>query len=126
MPGGALRAAIARVGTRSGKRHGPQRLQLARCLGHQQAHLPMAGMKSKRNGLAVFGAQAAVGAQDQEFGIEKAGGIPAHPGALRQTEEIARGLGEQHLRGERQRTGRAARVRGYAEADPRPLSPGSN
>ena len=111
----ALRAAVAGIGARSRKRSGAQRFQLARRLGHQQADFPVAGVKAERDGLAVLRAQAAVRAQDQELRIEESIRLPAHAGVLRQAEEIAGGLGEQHLRRERQRTLRARRVCGHVK-----------
>ncbi len=110
-----MRAAIAGIGARSGKRRGAQRFQLARGLGHQQADLPVAGVKAERDGLAIFRAQAAVRAQDQKLGIEKAIRVPAHSGVLREAEKIAGGLGEQHLGRKRQRSGRAGRMRVHAK-----------
>ncbi len=70
--GGALRAAVAGIGAGARERRGAQRLQLARGFGHQQTHLPVAGVKAQRDGLAILRAQAAVRAQDEELGIEQA------------------------------------------------------
>ncbi len=92
-----------------------QRLQFAGCLGHEQADLPVSGMEAESDGRAVFSAQAAMRAQDQELGIEQAIRVPAHAGVLSQAEEIARWLREQHLSGERQLARRSARVRGDCE-----------
>ena len=103
----ALGAAIAGIGACSRKRNRAQCLQFARGFSHQQAHFPVSGMEAKGNGLAVFGAQAAMRAQNQEFGIEQAIRLPAHAGILAQAEEISRRLGQQHLRGERQQPRRA-------------------
>ena len=92
-----------------------ERFQLARGLGDEQTHLPVAGVKSQRDGFAVFRAQTAVRAQDQKLRIEQPRRIPSHAGILRQAEEIAGGLGEQHLRRERQRARGTCRVRGDAQ-----------
>ena len=100
--GGALGAPVAGVGARAGKGHRVQRFQLARRLGHQQPHFKVPGVKAQRDGPAVFGAQAAVGAQDQELGIEEARRFPAHAGALGQPEEVAGGLIEEHFGGDGQ------------------------
>ena len=40
-------------------------------------------MEPKRDGLAILRAQAAVCAQNQEFGIEQPRRVPPHAGALR-------------------------------------------
>ena len=111
---GALRAAVAGIGAGSGKGDGAQCLQFARGLGHQQADLPVTGVEAKSDGLSVFGAQAAMRAQDEEFRIEKPIRLPAHAGVLRKAEEISGWLGEQHLRGEGQQPGRTLRMRGHA------------
>jgi hypothetical protein len=89
--------------------------QFARGFGHEQAHLPVAGVKAEGDGLPVFRAQAAVRAEDKELGIEKAIGTPAHAGVLRQAEEIARRLGQQHLLRQRQNSRRATGVRSNME-----------
>ena len=94
----ALRAAVAGIGARSRERRSAQRFQLPRGFGHQQAHLPVTGVKAQRNGFAVFRAQAAMRTQDQEFRIEQSRRLPPHAGILRQAEQVAGGLGEQHLR----------------------------
>jgi len=90
-----------------------QQLQFARCLGHQQAHLPVAAVKAQSDGLAIFGAQAAMRAQDQKLGIKQPRRLPTHAGILRQAEEVARGLRQQHLGRQRQSAFRAAGMRGY-------------
>ena len=112
---GALRAAVAGIGARAGEGCSALRLQLPRGLSHQQPDFPVSGMKAESYGLAVFCAQAAVGAEDQKLGIEQPLRLPTHAGILRETEEIARGLGKQHLRCERQSSGRSLRVRGYTQ-----------
>jgi hypothetical protein len=38
-----------------------------------------------------------VGAEDEDFGAEEMGGVPPHAGVLAEAEEIAGGLGEEHL-----------------------------
>ena len=109
--GGALGAAVARIGAGAGKGRGVEGFELARGFSDEQADFPVAGVEAEGDGLAVLGAQAAVGAEDEEFGIEEAVGLPAHTGVLREAEEIAGGLGEEHLRGERQLS-RRVRARG--------------
>ncbi len=46
-----------------------QRLQFTCRLGDQQADLVVPGVKAKSDGAPVFAAQAAMGAQNQEFRI---------------------------------------------------------
>ena len=80
------------------------RLQFPRCLCDQQADFPVPGVKSERNGLAVFRAQAAMRAEDQKLRIEETIRLPAHSGVLGETEKIAGGFGEKHLGRQRQRS----------------------
>ncbi len=85
----ALGAAIARVGAGSGEGYGVQIFQLAGGFGDEQADFPVAGVKSQSNGAAVFGAKAAVGAEDEDFGPGETRRVPAHAGVLAQSEKIA-------------------------------------
>ena len=85
----ALSAAVARVGAGSGERYGVQSFQLARGFGDEQADFPVAGVKSQSNGAAVFGAKAAMGAEDEDFGPGETRRVPAHAGVLAQSEKIA-------------------------------------
>ncbi len=71
--------------------------ELARGLGDEQADLPMAGVEAECDGSAVLGAETAVGAEDEELGVEETGGLPSHAGVLGEAEEISGGLGEKHL-----------------------------
>ena len=64
---------------------------------HQQADFPVAGVVAERDGRAVGGANAAVGAEDEELLAAERGGVPAHAGVLAPAEEIAGGPLEQHL-----------------------------
>ena len=102
--GGALGAAVARVGAGSGEGDGVERFQFARGFGYQSADLPVAGVKAESDGSAVWSAEAAVGAEDEDFGAEDARGVPAHADVLAEPEEIAGGLGEEHLRGDGENT----------------------
>ena len=58
-------------------------------------------MKAEGNGISILSAQAAMGAQNQEFGVEKARWIPAHACILTEAKEISRWLMKQHLWGKR-------------------------
>ena len=87
-----------------------QRFQLARGLGNQKLHFPMSGVKTQRDGPAVFSAQTAVRAENQKFRIEQPRRLPAHPRILTKPKEISRRLFQQHLRRQRKRTGRARRM----------------
>ena len=68
--------------TGAGEGDGVQAAEFARGLGDQQADLPVAGVKAEGDGGAVGGAQAAVGAEDEELGVEEALRLPAHAGVL--------------------------------------------
>jgi hypothetical protein len=74
----------------------------------------VAGVKAEGDGGAVFSAEAAVGAENEHLGAEDAGGIPAHADVLAEPEEIAGGLGEEHLGGDGEYSGRAGSVGGDA------------
>ena len=65
--GGALRAAVAGVGAVGGEGDGAERLQFLGGGVHEQPDLPVAGVVAERDGRAIGGADAAVGAEDQEF-----------------------------------------------------------
>ncbi len=92
-----------------------ERLQFTCRLGDEQADFVVPGVKAKSDGPTVFAPQAAMGAQNQEFRIEKARRLPAHSGALGQTEQVSRRLIEQHFRGDRQLARRTRRMRVDAE-----------
>jgi hypothetical protein len=62
-------------------------------------------------------AHAAVGAEDEELGIEQAGGLPTHTGAPREAEEIAGRLGEEHLCGDVQSAVRAGGMHLHVSED---------
>ena len=112
--GGALRAAIAGISASAGKGNGAHAFQLARCFRHQQSHFPVSRVEAECDGFTVCGAQATVRAEDEKLGIEKSCRVPTHAGTLGQTEEISRGLCEQHLCGQWQKSGRARRMGGDA------------
>ena len=84
----ALRAAVARVGARS-RRTARSRsaLQLLGRRLHQQADLPVAGVVAERDRRAVGGAQAALGAEDQELlaGRARPGSSPCRRSASSRT-----------------------------------------
>ncbi len=71
----------------------------------------MASVEAKCDGGSVLSTHPAVRAQDEEFGIKQARWVPSHAGVLRESEEISRGLSQQHLRGDRQRSFGTSRVR---------------
>ncbi len=59
----------------------------------------MPRVQAESDGLSVVGAQAAMRAENEEFGIKEPCRVPTHAGALGQAEEISRRLSEQHLCG---------------------------
>ena len=67
-----------------------------------RANLPVSGVKAEGDGGAVLSAQTTMGAEDEDLRAERGAPGPTHAGVLAQPEEIARGLGEQHLRRDRQ------------------------
>jgi hypothetical protein len=85
--------------------------EFASGFGYECADLPMTCVEAKGDGCAVFGTEAAVSAEDEDFGAEDMGGIPSHPNVLAEPEEIAGGLGEEHLGGDGERAGGAGGVR---------------
>ncbi len=108
--GGALGAAVAGVGAGSGEGDGVHGFEFAGGFGYEGADLPVTGVEAEGDGRAVCGAKAAVGAEDEDFGAEDAGGIPAHADVLAEAEEIAGGLGEEHLGGDGESAGWARGV----------------
>ena len=65
--GGALRAAVARVGAGGGEWDGAERFQLARGGLDEQADFPMAGVIAQRDGGAIRRAEAALRGEDEEL-----------------------------------------------------------
>ena len=107
----ALRAAVARIGDEAGKRDQcapPQRLGRGP---HEQSDLPVAGVVAEGEGSAVGLANAALGAEDQDFGLLERGRLPAHADVLRPAEDVAARPRQQIRRFERQRA-RGAGLRG--------------
>ena len=96
----ALGPSVARVGAVGGERHGAHRRQLFRRRLHQQSDLPVTGVIAQRDRRTVGPADAAVGAQDEDFLAAHALQIPAHAGVHGPAEEVARGPLEQHFRGD--------------------------
>jgi hypothetical protein len=84
--------------------------QLARGFGYECADLPVAGVEAECDRGAVFGAETAVGAEDKDLRAEDAGWIPTHADVLAEAEEIAGGLGEEHLGCDGKSAGWAGRV----------------
>jgi hypothetical protein len=84
--------------------------QLACGFCYECADLPVAGVEAEGDGRAVFGAKAAVSAEDEDFGVEETVWVPAHAGVLTEAEEIAGGLGEEHLRCDGKPAGWAGRM----------------
>jgi hypothetical protein len=65
--GGALRAAVAGVGAIGSEGDGAERFELLGGGVHQEADFPVAGVVPERDGRAVGRADAAVGAENEEF-----------------------------------------------------------
>ncbi len=80
--GGALGAAVAGIGAGSGEGNGIEGLQGDGCFGHQRAQFPVPGMKAEGDGSSIGGAQAAVGAEDEDFRAQQLLRFPAHAGVL--------------------------------------------
>jgi hypothetical protein len=57
----------------------------------------VAGVEAERDGGTVFGTKAAVRAEDKDFGVEYVARVPTHANVLAEAEEVAGGLGEEHL-----------------------------
>ena len=70
--GRALRAAVAGVGAEAGEGDAADALELLGRRLHQQADLPVAGVVAERDRRAVGGADAAGGAENQEFAADPA------------------------------------------------------
>ena len=87
--GGALGAPITRIGAGAGEGNGIEGFQSDGCFGHQRAQFPVPGVKAESDGCAIRGAQAAVGAEDENFGAEQFLRLPSHTRILAQPEEIA-------------------------------------
>ena len=115
MPGGALGAAVARIGAIARERNGPGGFQFLRGGFHQQPDFPMAGVIAQRDRSAVAGANAAMGAEDQDLGTAQLLRIPTHAGILREAEQIAGRPVQQHLGGNRQRALRACAAAAHVE-----------
>ena len=111
--GGALGASVAGIGAGSGEGDGVEGFQGDGGFGYQCADFPVAGVEAEGDGGSIGGAQAAVGAEDEDFRAEQFLRFPAHAGVLAQAEEIAGGRGEQHFRGDGQQAVRTGRVGGY-------------
>ena len=85
-----LRAAVARVGARSGERNRSRAGEFTGGRFHQQADFPVTGVITKRDRRSIRCADAAVGREHQELPPAECRGVPAHAGVLRPAEEIAR------------------------------------
>jgi len=107
----ARRPAVARVRDETGKRDGAERLELAGGGLDQQADLPMPGVVTQRNRLAVGRPQTSLRAEDEELPAVQFGGIPPHAGVLGEAKKVATRPLQQHGFGERQRAGRTGRGR---------------
>jgi len=79
---GSLGAAVAGIGAGSGEGDCVERFEFAGGFGYQQTYFPVSGVKAECDGSSVGGAEAPVGAEDEDFGAEKLGGIPSHAGIL--------------------------------------------
>src|ERR1700733_16105206 len=78
-------------------------------------------MEAQCDGGTVFGAKTAVGTEDKDFGVEYVGRVPAHANVLAEAEEVARGLGEEHLSGD----GKSTRGAGCVSRDGREFEAGA-
>ncbi len=76
--GGALGTAVAGVGAGAGKGNGIEGFQGDGCFGHQGAQFPVPGMKAEGDGCSIGGAQAAMGAEDEDFGAQQLLRLPTH------------------------------------------------
>ncbi len=86
--GSALAAAVAGIGAVGGEGHGALRFQFARGGFHEQADFPVAGVIAESDGRAVGGADAAVGAEDEELFAVRA---PPDPSPYRRSGSSRRG-----------------------------------
>ena len=102
----ALRAPIARVGTRGCERNRPGAREFSGRRFHQQPDFPVTGVISKGDRRSIRCADSTVGREHQELAPSECRGVPAHAGVLRPAEEIARRAFPEHLRGQWQRAGR--------------------
>ena len=93
----ALRAPVAGVGAINGEGNRVLGADGLRRFFDEQADLPMSGVIPKRDRAAVFGAQAAFGADDHILLAVDLFGMPAHGHILRHREEVAAGFIEQHV-----------------------------
>ena len=100
-PDRALGPAVARVGDEAGERQALEATQLVGGRLHQEADLPVARVIAEGDRLAVGGADAALGREDQELGTPELPRIPPHARVLGPAEEIAARPVEEHLRRER-------------------------
>jgi hypothetical protein len=91
-----------------------ERFEFACGFGYEGRDLPVAGGEAEGDGGAVFGAKAAVGAEDEDLGAEDAGRVPTHADVLAEPEEVAGGLREEHLGGDGENAGGAGGVGGDA------------
>jgi hypothetical protein len=92
-----LRAAVAGIGAGSGEGDSVHGFEFTRGFGNESPDLPVAGVEAESDGGAVFGAKAAMGAEDEDLGTKETRGIPSHAGVLAEAEEIAGRLSEKHL-----------------------------
>ena len=87
--GGALGASVAGIGAGSGEGDGVEGFQGDGGFGYECAQFPVAGVEAEGDGGSVGGAQAAVGAEDEDFFADEFLRFPAHACVLAQAEEIA-------------------------------------
>ena len=100
--GGSLRPAIAGIGTKPGKGNDLQPAKFLRRGLNEQSDFPMTGMITEGNRFAVWGAQSALRAENQELFPPRLGRVPAHAGVLRHPKQIAAGTVPEHFFGNRQ------------------------
>ena len=100
--GRALRPPVAGVAAVDGERDRPRGAQRLRGAAHQQSDLPVPGVIAERDWLALLRAQPAHRADDHVLRSAERVRAPAHPGVLREAEDVAARLVAQHLRRQRQ------------------------
>ena len=100
---GALRTAVTGIGAETGEGYAAQRLHSPRGFFHQQTDLVVPGVIAQRDGAAIGSADAALGAENQNFLAAEGFRIPAHAGVLSPAENVSAGSRSQHLFGQGQR-----------------------
>src|SRR5690606_4231419 len=79
-------------------------------LAHQEADLPVTGVIPQSDRLSVLAAETSLRAHDHELRSESGGRVPAHTDVLREPEEVATRLLQQHPLGQREASSRPLSV----------------